>query len=91
MGDFGSVVFIVAVVGFWLFAGYRVVSNSHRKYAALRYVSPLLILGLALIVFSFSANEETANFILVWTLPVFVVLLAVALFIDRTRNRAEEG
>lgn len=91
MGDVGSVLFILAVVVVWFYAGYRVVSTSHRKYAALRYVSPLLILGVALMVYASFVSDATATFILAWTLPSFVVVLATALVIDRARNNATEG
>ena len=89
LGDIGSVVFVIGVIGLWVYAGYRIVSASNRKYAAIRYVSPLLLLGLALIAYSLFVSDAAANIVLAWTVPSFVVLLGVALLIDRARNRVE--
>jgi hypothetical protein len=95
LGDVISYVFIALVVVGWLYAGYRIVSVSDRRHATLRYVSPLLLLAVALIVYALwstesGASDETANMILAWVLPPAVVLLVGAVVIDRRRT-ADEG
>lgn len=93
MGDFLTYAFIGLVVVVWVYAGYRTVSVSERKYATLRYVSPLLLLALALVAYALwptdsGASSTTVNTILVWVLPPAVVLAVGAVAIDRRRARS---
>jgi len=92
VGDVLTYVFIVLVVGMWIYAGYRIVGESQRTYAALRYVSPLLLLALALIVYAVwpadsGAADSTSSLILAWVLPTAIGLLVGAVVIDRRRAR----
>jgi cytochrome bd-type quinol oxidase subunit 2 len=95
LGDILSYLFVGLVVVGWVYAGYRVVSVSDRKHATLRYVSPLLLLAIALIVYALwpteaGASDDTANMIWVWVLPPAVMVLVAAVAIDR-RRAAEDG